>query len=157
LRAGLDSVAFVASARGVYLVVRDPADEERRLFLPVKNNIGKIRTGLSFRIVEKPAPAPVLDEQPAIEWDNGAVNMTADEAMAWKEDGRKSEAAERAKVLLQETLANGPAKMTDVRARAAELGIRAKSLRTAKDAIGVVSTKIGTAWWWSLAGQPAPM
>jgi hypothetical protein len=90
----LDSVAFVASARGVYLVVRDPADEERRLFLPVKNNIGKIRTGLSFRVVEKPAPPPVLDEQPAIEWDNGAINMTADEAMTWKEDGRKSEAAE---------------------------------------------------------------
>jgi hypothetical protein len=153
----LDSVAFVAAARGVYIIVRDPEDDERRLFLPVKNNIGKIRTGLSFRIVEKLAPPPVFDSYPALKWEDGAVNMTADEALAWKDDGRRSEAAEKAKRLILEMLANGAVRQRDVQAKAAEQQIGARSLRTAKVALGIVSTRAEGAWWWSLPSQPRPM
>jgi hypothetical protein len=153
----LDSVAFVAAARGVYLIVRDPEDDERRLLLPAKNNIGKIRTGLSFRIVEKLAPPPVFDSYPALKWEDGAVDMTADEALAWKADGRRSEAAEKAKRLILEMLANGAVRQRDVQAKAAEQQIGAKSLRTAKDALGIVSTRAEGAWWWSLPTQSRPM
>jgi AAA domain len=105
----LDSVAFVAASRGVYLIVRDPEDDERRLFLPAKNNIGRIRSGLAFKVVEKLATT-VFDSYPCIRWEDEAVDMTADEALAWREDGRRSETKEHAKALLRQVLANGPVK-----------------------------------------------
>jgi putative DNA primase/helicase len=42
------SVALVAAPRAAYLMVRDVEREDRRLFLLLKNNLAKIRTGLAF-------------------------------------------------------------------------------------------------------------
>ena len=115
-------------------------DDDRRLFVPAKNNIGKIRTGLAFKIVEKLATT-VFDAYPAVKWEDGDVSMTADEALSWREDGRRSEAAEKAKILLRELLANGAMKQRDIEAKAAEQLISIKSLRTAKKALDVASTR----------------
>ena len=46
----MGSLAFAAAARGVFGVVRDPDQEDRRLLLPIKNNIGNDRTGFAYRI-----------------------------------------------------------------------------------------------------------
>jgi putative DNA primase/helicase len=149
----LDSVAFVAASRGVYLVVRDPEDDSRRLFLPAKNNIGRIRTGLAFKVVEKLATT-VFDCYPIVKCEDDAVSMTADEALAWREDGRRSEVKERAKALILEMLANGTRKQQEVEARAMELGISLRVLKTAKKELGVTSNRGGTIWWWTLPGSP---
>jgi putative DNA primase/helicase len=146
----LGSVAFVAAARAVYVIVRDEEDDARRLMLPAKNNLGKIRTGLAFSVVEKFASAPVFDAYPAIKWENEPVTMTADEALANKQDGRKSESAEAAKVLIAEMLAKEPMPQKEIKTRATAQGISPRSLTTAKKALGVKSEKIGAAWWWSL-------
>ena len=61
----IGSIAFSAAPRSIYLIVRDEEDEDKRLFLPAKNNIAKIRTGLAFRVIEKFAP-PLNDGYPAI-------------------------------------------------------------------------------------------
>ena len=45
----MGSLAFVAAARSAWCVTKDKADQERRLFLPIKNNIGPDVHGLSFR------------------------------------------------------------------------------------------------------------
>ena len=149
----LGSIAFVAAARAVYVIVRDEEDGERRLMLPAKNNLGKIRTGLAFRVIEKLAPAPVFDCYPAIKWEDEPVTMTADEALANKADGRKSEDAEAAKALLAELLAKEPMPQKEIEQRATAQGIGPHSLKTAKRALKVKSEKVGAAWWWSLPGQ----
>lgn len=150
----LGSVAFVAAARAVYVVVRDEEDDARRLMLPAKNNLGKIRTGLAFRVIEKLASAPVFDAYPAIKWEDEPVTTTADEALG-KQDGRKSETAETAKVLIAEILAKEPVPQKEIEKRATAQGISPRSLATAKKALNVKSEKIGAAWWWSMPGQGA--
>jgi putative DNA primase/helicase len=151
----LGSIAFVAAARAVYVIVRDEEDDARRLMLPAKNNLGKIRTGLAFRVIEKLAPAPVFDCYPAIRWEDEPVHVTADEALANKQDGRKSESAEAAKVLIAEMLAKEPMPQKEIEQRATAQGISPRSLTTAKKALKVKSEKIGAAWWWSMPGQAA--
>jgi hypothetical protein len=150
------SIAFVGGPRAAYFIVRDDEDDDRRLFLPVKNNISKIRTGLAFRVIDKLAPPPVFDAYPAIKWEEQTITMTADEALAAKPDGRKSEKLEAAKALIAEILVNGPQPATTIEERAATQGITAKSLRNAKGALFVRAAQAGGRWW-CLPGQEPPL
>jgi putative DNA primase/helicase len=47
------SLAFVAAARAAFIVVEDATDQERRLVLQVKNNLGGKAAGLAYRITTK--------------------------------------------------------------------------------------------------------
>jgi putative DNA primase/helicase len=77
LNRSMGSVAFTALARAAYVVAKDKDDPsgERRLFLPTKNNLGKDRSGLSYRIVGEGGA-------PNLAWDEGQVFTSADEALA---------------------------------------------------------------------------
>jgi putative DNA primase/helicase len=73
----MGSLAFVAAARTAFLLTRDKNDSEgrRRLFLPVKNNIGDDRTGLAY--ILQPAGQTVC-----VSWEVDAVHISADEALS---------------------------------------------------------------------------
>ena len=53
------SVAFAAAARAAWGVARDKEDPARRLFLPLKNNIGTDEAGLAFRIESYQLPSGI--------------------------------------------------------------------------------------------------
>ncbi len=69
----MGSVAWVNAVRAAHMIAKDPNDPSRRLFLPMKNNLGPERKGLAYRIIQTPTLATV-------EW-LGEVDTTADEAM----------------------------------------------------------------------------
>ncbi len=46
------SIGYVAAARAAYVVLKDKTSDTTRLFLPLKNNLGNDKTGLSYRVEE---------------------------------------------------------------------------------------------------------
>ena len=73
------SVQIGATVRQSWEVFQDPADENRRLFLPAKNSNGLQSTGLEFRIVDSDIPqSDQGDLVGRVEW-GGSVEMSADQ------------------------------------------------------------------------------
>ncbi len=144
------SLAFVAAARAAYVVLKDPADEDRRLFLPLKNNLGSDQTGLAFR-VESASVSGI--ETSRVVWEAGAVTITATEAMrAASGDSGERSAVSDATEWLTELLESGSMRTKDVEAEAKGAGLSWRTVRRAKDSLGVKAVKDGIngGWLWRL-------
>jgi hypothetical protein len=87
----MGSLAFVAAARAAFVVARDKNDQtgERRLFLPLKNNIGNDKTGLAYCVVADHSG------RPCIRWEDGAIETSADEALSADSPSHEANAKER--------------------------------------------------------------
>ena len=137
----IGSVAFVAAARAAWSVSKDPDDPDRRLFLPVKNNLGNI-DGLAYRLTGS-------GKDTHIEWEDGPITMTADDAEAPGERSPIHEATE----WLQARLDNGAVNAAVVLREAGKDGIAERTLKRAKADLGISSRREGSNWVWEL---PAP-
>ena len=150
------SVAFVAAARAGFLVLRDPDDPARRLFLPVKNNLGDDRTGYAFRLEAHTLPDGI--ETSRIAWEPDVVTMSADEAMAASDEEEGSALAD-AKGFLRMLLAEGPVPAKQVRREADEAGHAWTTVRRAQVALGDEAIRRGGlgkagVWVWQLREAP---
>jgi AAA domain/Bifunctional DNA primase/polymerase, N-terminal len=134
----IGSIAFVAAARAAWLIGEDPDMPERRLFLPVKNNLGKAG-GLAYRLAGE-------DQATCIEWDTEPVLISADDI---DDDGERTP-LEEAREWLEAQLAESPVPSASVLKRAKADGIAERTLRRAKDELGIVSEREGKAWVWRL-------
>ncbi len=129
------SMAFVAAARGAFIVAKDPDNPARRLFLPAKNNIGPDIGGVAFGV--EPFTLPSGIETSRILWEADPVTITADEAMApAPEDGDRT-MTDDATDLLRDVLIVGRVMARDIKRRAAEAGISDKALRNARQRLGL--------------------
>ena len=147
----MGSLAFVAAARAAFAVVKDQDDPERRLFLPLKNNIGNDTTGFSFRI--EPVSLPGGIETSAIRWGDEAITVTADEAMT-SNDPEEMSALDEAVEFLESILAAGAMAAKELKANAKDAGIAERTLIRAKKTLGIKPKKVGfmgdSKWVWEL-------
>lgn len=151
----MGSLAFVAAARAAFVVVKDQEDETRRLFLPIKNNIGNDQSGLAFRIEQASVPGDI--ETSRVAWESDAVSIRADDAMASSGDSEERSALQEAKDFLTELLFDSPMAAKKVFAQAKEAGIADRTVRRAKDALGIKPTKMrfDGGWEWALPTKVA--
>jgi len=139
----LGSVAWSGAARTAWIVMADPDDPDRRFLLNLKNNLSKDKSGLAYRIVNPGR----------LDWESGAVTITADEVLAAEaSSGEERTAVEEAMDFLSERLASGAVPGLTVYEEARQAGITKKTLERAKGKLGVVSKPAAfrAPWVWQL-------
>ncbi len=144
---------FVAGARSVWKIVGDSEHRDRRLLLPMKNNLGSDWLGLGFRIESAPD-----DPAPSIVWENQPLEIAV-ERSNFKPDLPalpNSHAVYRRMIheWLRNQLQTGDRFAQDILAAAAVAKIGEKTLRKALREIGGMTRKGSTGVWvWSLTDQ----
>jgi putative DNA primase/helicase len=158
-----DSLAFGAAARHVYGVVPDP-ENNRKLFVRAKNNLSTsskdkaLAYRFGARIVGNDNGKEIW--APHILWELNYVDVTASEAMQAAADNKSPGAAEAAKSLLLELLADGPVEKKQIEEAAEAHMISATTLRRAREALKVETKKEPRrrdgAWFWRLPEKCQP-
>ena len=150
----MGSLAFVAAARSSWIVTKDPESDRRRLFLPIKNNIGNDRDGLAYSLVNDDQLG-----QARVVWRRDVVNKTADEALAAEsgegsgKPGPEPKARNAAKDWLVKLLAGGAVEAAKVKAEAKAAAMTWRTVQRAADDLGVIREKssFSEGWQWRLA------
>jgi hypothetical protein len=131
----MGSLAFVAVSRAAWAFVRDHEDTDRVLFLPLKNNLAKRMPGMAYRIKDV-----------GVVWEDGEVDISADDAMANLADGKKDGSKlDKAIAWLKQRLADGEEAESDGLAQEAKAaGIAFTTYRRAKDEVCI--SRKGKKW-----------
>ncbi|MGL5448055.1 MAG: AAA family ATPase [Rhabdaerophilum sp.] len=132
------SGAFVALVRASFTVIKKKDDEDVCLFLETKNNLAKAK-GLSYRVQLKILADGI--EAPYIVFEDGTVDISADEAIGEGSPQRDHSQFDAAKQFLIEELRHGPVPSTLIFERAAEQRISDKTLRRAQKELGIKPKK----------------
>ncbi|MBR1156201.1 AAA family ATPase [Bradyrhizobium sp. JYMT SZCCT0428] len=147
------SIAFVAAARAAFAVIEDPEDDERRLLLQAKNNLGAKCKGLAFRMEQRLVEDDILSSN--IFFESDYVSQSIDEALTASESRGSSTAGQTSKddaaEFLGEVLAQGPRDVLEVEALARAATLLAadrplrqnKAFRDARKKLGVVAAREG--------------
>jgi hypothetical protein len=137
---GLGSIDIYAAARSVMSVGMLPSDENIRVMVHNKSNLG----------ARGAAQAMGLSADGEFIW-LGEHDITVDEVMSGKENEKKESQFAKARRLLEKALAGGLAvPAVDIMQMADDEGISFKTFKRAKDAMGVISLKQGGQWYWQL-------
>ena len=148
------SIAFGAAARAVWGVARDKGNPARRLFLPLKLNLGADESGLAFAVEGFALHSGI--ETSRVVWEGAPVTVTAEEAFAPDMDREDRTAVEEAKEFLADLLAMGPVSSKRIYADAREAGHSERTIRRAQKALGIEAKKDGTGpWLWELPQKMA--
>ena len=89
----IGSMAFVAAVRTAFLVQQCKVNPERRLFLPLKNNISRSCHGLAFRIETHVLSSSGIATS-RVAWEAEPVTITASEALSQSRPEEIAEAKE---------------------------------------------------------------
>lgn len=137
----IGSQAYVAATRAAWMVVRDEDNEDRRLFLQVKNNLGNAK-GLAFSVQVRSVPT---GHAPYIMFEHGYVETSADEALGGStpKQGLGRSQMDRAKAFLQFQLSNGDVEQHVLMQRAELHSLTERTLQRAAEPLGIIKRKEG--------------
>lgn len=149
LQRGIGAMAVIGVARTAFLAAALPDDAEQRALACTKSNLGVLPATLAYRIGQNAAGIA------RIEW-TGPIELASDELLG--STGReRGDAIDEAVAFLQELLARGPVSRESVFRQAHGVGIAERTLKRAKQTLGVVSRQRfedgRNLWYWSLAGD----
>ena len=153
-----DSLAYVAAARHVYVVLDDPEDNTMRLFVKAKNNLAADKKALRYGIGVRTVGHDI--EAPFIVWHPQHVEVTANEAMQ-AAVGQSGHTRREAREFLLNRLEAGPVKSDDILKEAKQEGIAERTLKRAKKELGIRShktpKKFDGDWTWELPAMKRKM
>jgi len=146
------SLAFVAAARAAYIITRDKDNPVRRLFLPLKNNLGNDQAGLAFIVEARELDGGIQTSRVA--WESEPVTVTADEAMQPAEPDEERSQRDEIADWLQDLLGSGRMKSQEVQTKAKQAGFAWRTVQRAAREAGVAIKREGfgpeTVTYWSL-------
>jgi hypothetical protein len=142
------SLAFVAAARAVFAIARDPQDPEQRLVLPIKSNLGPDTAGYSYRV------SVADNDAPCVKWGTEKVTRSAEEILQAAPSPREQAVIERGvevKEWLKEELAE-PRTAKVMWQIAERKGFSRRDVERAKAALGITAQPSGFKghWHWRL-------
>ena len=140
----MGSMAFVATARTVFIIAKDMANPLRRLFLPIKNNIGNDVSGFAFTVESITLPNDI--ETSCVVWESEAVTLSAEDAM--RSSPAEKSAVEGAIEFLTNLLADGPMSSAQVITEATADGHSCRTIGRAKKELGILAVKGGMQKGW---------
>ena len=137
------SGAWTQVSRTAWMVDKDPQAPNRRLFLPVKSNIGQDTHGFAFTIESE-------GQHPKILWEGGAISMNADQWLSQRQIAPNK--VELAEEWLLKQLSNGNKLMAELEDKAEQDGHSWKTVLRAKKSLSVESRKTEWQgrWEWHL-------
>ena len=151
----LDSLAFAAAARSVWLISADPVEPKRRLMTPAKTNLAAGIGGLAFEI-------ETAQDQPRIAWKAGRIEIAADDLVRLsreplRELAQRIELTPREEVAawLHEQLIDGPWVRKDLWTEARGMGFARRTVYRALHEIGAVVVNDGREGKYVLLAEQA--
>ena len=133
---GLGSIDFQAAARSVLIVGRIKDEPEIRVVCQTKSSLAPEAKAVAFR----------LSEENGFEW-VGEYDVTADDLLSGTAKGTKKQVAMD---FLESLLSDGQMSQTEIMELAERKSIAEKTLRNAKEALGIKSKRENNQWYWSL-------
>ena len=147
---GLGSIDFAAAARSILLVGQSPDDPTLRVMAHVKSSLAPLGPSMAYQLRD----GDFL-------W-AGVSEITADALLAPQSSEETKSAIAESRDYLKEALRFGPVASTDLIKECKEIGISEKTLRRAKEDLGVVAYRSGDPnagrgagqWLWKLPEAP---
>jgi putative DNA primase/helicase len=146
------SIGFTALARCVFAVAKDLENSNRRLVIPVKNNLGNDQFGLAYEIHVSELNAPY------VVWEPEAITISADDALT---NNRDDETLERSAAagFLKDLLSAGPMTAKEIRRSADDAGHAWRTVQRARIKLGIEPRRTGygpgSKYIWDLPCMPS--
>jgi len=148
----LGSVGFVAAARIVFAVGKDPENDQRRLLVQVKNNLTAPAPTLAFTLGER-----------TLTWEAGVVEgIDADDVLGMLDSPERRAERRDAEAFLKELLQGGEIAAAEAIVAAEANGLSPSALFRARKRLGIRAVRRGGvagrgAWFWLLpTAEPSP-
>jgi putative DNA primase/helicase len=150
------SIGFAAAARAVWGVAKDKDNPQRRLFMPLKNNLGTDTNGFAYSVEGIRLPESDI-ETSHVMWENQIITQSADEVFGAQESSfeDKTDLLD-AKMYLRSLLADAPVPVSTIERDAKDAGHSWATIRRAQKDLGITSYRgdgIGAKgkWFWRLS------